>query len=71
MAKAKTEVKTTKNLHVRQTGSRIGCTESQICSLRGLGLGKIGKKVVVEDNNCIRGLIKKVSHLVKVEGSNE
>jgi large subunit ribosomal protein L30 len=58
-------------LCVKQIGSSIGCTESQTQSLRGLGLGKIGKKVVLADNGCVRGLIRKVSHLVKVGCVNE
>jgi large subunit ribosomal protein L30 len=69
MTKAK--AKSANKLCVRQVGSAIGCTESQLSCLRGLGLGRIGKKVLVEDNNCIRGLIRKVLHLVKVEDSNE
>jgi large subunit ribosomal protein L30 len=60
----------TKCLCVTQIISGVRCERTQILSLKGLGLGKIGKKVVREDNNCIRGLIRKVSHLVKVEDSN-
>jgi large subunit ribosomal protein L30 len=59
-----------KTLCVKQIGSKIGCTKSQISSLRGLGLGKIGKTALVEDNRCVAGLIKTVAHLVKVEDSN-
>jgi large subunit ribosomal protein L30 len=58
-------------LDVKQIGSAIGCTQSQINSLKGLGLGKIGKKAVLKDNNCVRGLIRKVSHLVEVGCINE
>ncbi|MDR2068105.1 MAG: 50S ribosomal protein L30 [Holosporaceae bacterium] len=64
MAKSKTC-----NLCVVQTGSKIRCEKSQVQSLKALGLGKIGKKVSLQDNGCTRGLIKKVFHLVKVEGS--
>jgi large subunit ribosomal protein L30 len=55
------------HLCVVQVGSKARCEKSQVLSLRALGLGRIGKKVVVADNGCMRGLIKKVSHLVKVE----
>jgi large subunit ribosomal protein L30 len=58
------------NLCVIQTRSKAGREKSLLLSLRALGLGKIGKKVYVEDNGCIRGLIRKVSHLVKVEEVN-
>jgi large subunit ribosomal protein L30 len=58
-------------LHITQTGSRARCEKSQVQSLKALGLGKIGKSVVLDDNSCIRGLIKKVFHLVKVGDSND
>ncbi|MDR1375724.1 MAG: 50S ribosomal protein L30 [Holosporaceae bacterium] len=55
------------NLCVVQTGSQARCEKSQVQSLKALGLGKIGRKVSLPDNGCVRGLIKKVSHLVRVE----
>ncbi|MCU0664379.1 MAG: 50S ribosomal protein L30 [Myxococcota bacterium] len=36
----------------------------------GLGLGRIGKSVIVENTPAFRGMIKKVIHLVKVEDGN-
>lgn len=72
MAKAGANTKVAnKLLCVKQTGSGIGCEKSQKQSLKGLGLGKIGKTVMLNDNGCIRGLIRKVSHIVKVEEVNE
>ena len=56
-------------LTVVQTSSHARCVQAQILSLKGLGLGKIGKKVTVLDNPCTRGLLRKVAHLVKVEDS--
>ena len=35
-------------------------------TLKGLGLGKIGREKVLLDTPEVRGMIKKVSHLVKV-----
>jgi large subunit ribosomal protein L30 len=67
---AKTKLKAN-SLCIIQVRSKARCEKSQVLSLRALGLGRIGKKAVVEDNGCIRGLIKKVSHLVKVEGQDE
>ncbi|MDR2794456.1 MAG: 50S ribosomal protein L30 [Holosporaceae bacterium] len=61
----------TKKICVQQIGSGIGCEKSQVLSLKALGLGKIGKKTVLQDNGCTRGLIRKVSHLVKVGDANE
>lgn len=55
-----------KTIKVTQIGSTIGRPEIQEKNLRGLGLTKIGKTVEVEDTPDIRGMIKKVSHLVSV-----
>ncbi|MBR1734427.1 MAG: 50S ribosomal protein L30 [Alphaproteobacteria bacterium] len=60
-----------KKICVTQIKSCIGCVEAQRQSLLGLGLGRIGKKTILEDNGCTRGLINKVSHLVRVVDSNE
>ncbi len=68
MAKAGTKSNAT--VCVEQIRSKIGCTERQLESLRGLGLGKIGKKVTLQDNNCVRGLIRKVAHIVRVGEAN-
>ncbi len=57
---------TKKTIKVTQIGSTIGRPEIQEKNLRGLGLTKIGKTVEVEDTPAIRGMIKKVSHLVSV-----
>ena len=38
----------------------------QEATLRGLGLGKIGRHKTLEDTPSIRGMIRKVAHLVEV-----
>lgn len=58
------------NLVVTQTGSQIGCIQSQRACLKGLGLGRIGKSSTLKDDPCVRGMIRKVSHLVRVEVSD-
>ena len=68
MVKAKAKAS---NLIVTQTGSMIGCVKNQIACLKGLGLGKIGKKSVLKDDACVRGMIRKVAYLVKVEVAND
>lgn len=68
MVKAKAKAS---NLIVTQTDSKIGCVKNQLDCLRGLGLGKVGRKSVLVDNDCTRGMIRKVSHLVKVEVAND
>ena len=56
-----------KTVTVTQTGSAIGRQKSQGATLKGLGLGKIGRTKTLEDTPAVRGMIRKVSHLVKVE----
>ena len=50
-----------------QTGSSIGRQAYQRATLVGLGLNKIGRTKTLEDTPAVRGMIRKVSHLVKVE----
>jgi len=57
----------TEKLKVTLTASPIGQNERQRQTLRGLGLTRVGKTVEVQDNPPIRGMIEKVSHLVRVE----
>jgi len=54
-------------LKVTLIKSTIGCTESQIANVAALGLKKIRDVKEHNDTPAIRGMIKKVSHLVKVE----
>lgn len=46
--------------------SSIGTTEKQKANLRGLGLKKIGVARVLENTPAVRGMVKKVLHLVEV-----
>ena len=54
-------------LIVTQTGSPIGRPADQRQTLAGLGLNKINRTRELEDTPAIRGMIKNVSHLVRVE----
>lgn len=54
-------------LKIKQIRSCIGVKESMILNLKGLGLGRIGKVVVVANTPSFRGAVKKVLHLVTVE----
>ncbi|MBX6396063.1 MAG: 50S ribosomal protein L30 [Alicyclobacillaceae bacterium] len=47
--------------------STIGRPEDQRATVRSLGLRKIRQTVVHEDTPTIRGMVKKVNHLVRVE----
>ena len=55
-------------IKIIQTGSPIRRTEDQRATLIGLGLNKRHKSVELEDTPEIRGMIRKVRHMVSVEG---
>ncbi|GIT03408.1 MAG: hypothetical protein CM1200mP28_06670 [Deltaproteobacteria bacterium] len=59
--------KMAQKLKVTQIRSRIGSQKNQIASLRGLGLWKINSNSVLENTPEIRGMIRKVNHLVRIE----
>ena len=54
-------------LTVKQIKSTIGCKDDQIATVKALGLKRIRDAAVHNDTPQIRGMIKKVSHLVEVE----
>jgi large subunit ribosomal protein L30 len=54
-------------LLVTQHKSLISEPESLRKVVKALGLGRVGKTAVHKDNNCIRGMVNKVKHLVRVE----
>jgi large subunit ribosomal protein L30 len=55
-----------KSVTVEQIGSPIGRRRDQEATLRGLGLNKRHRRRVLEDTPAIRGMIRKVQHLVVV-----
>ena len=57
-----------KTIKVTQIGSPIGRRADQRQTLVGLGLNKNGRTRELQDTPAIRGMINKVSHLVRVEG---
>jgi large subunit ribosomal protein L30 len=59
--------KTGKTVKVTQTGSPIGRERSQRQTLIGLGLNKMNRTRELEDTPSVRGMINKVSHLVRVD----
>jgi large subunit ribosomal protein L30 len=56
-----------KTVKVTQVASALGRKPGQKETLVGLGLTKIRATRELEDTPSIRGMIRKVSHLVKVE----
>ena len=51
-------------IEVKQVRSTIGQAEKTRKVVAGLGLRGIGQVRTHKDNNCIRGMINKVKHLV-------
>jgi len=58
----------TKTIKVTLVKSLIGRLEAHKASARGLGLKKINQSVVVIDTPENRGMINRISYLVKSEG---
>ena len=57
-------------LKITQVKSGIGRSDTQNKTLEGLGLRGPRKSVILADTVAIRGMIRKVSHLVKVEAAD-
>ncbi|MBA3879193.1 MAG: 50S ribosomal protein L30 [Sphingobium sp.] len=55
-------------IKITQTGSPIRRTSDQRATLIGLGLNKLHRTSVLEDTPEVRGMIRKVRHMVQVEG---
>ena len=58
-----------KNLSITQIKSQIGYKKKVKLTLKALGLRKMNQTVNKKDSAAIRGMIDKVSFLVKVEES--
>ena len=55
-------------VQIKQTGSPIRRTKDQRATLIGLGLNKMHKISELEDSPEVRGMIRKVQHMVEVQG---
>ena len=53
-------------IKIKQIKSKIGAPVDQKRTLQALGLTKISQVIEHEDNPTIRGMIRKVHHLVSV-----
>jgi large subunit ribosomal protein L30 len=67
MARAAATTAAKKTVVVTQTGSPIGRQSDQEATLKGLGLNKRHRSRTLEDTPSVRGMIRKVQHLVRVE----
>ena len=56
-----------KTVRVTQIASALGRKPGQGATLIGLGLNRIRRSRELEDTPSVRGMIRKVAHLVKVE----
>jgi large subunit ribosomal protein L30 len=52
---------------ITQKGSPIGRPSEQRATLRALGLDKMNRSNVVDDTPSIRGMLRKVQHLIAIE----
>ncbi|AGC69577.1 r50S ibosomal protein L30 [Thermoclostridium stercorarium subsp. stercorarium DSM 8532] len=55
------------DLKITLVKSTIESKKDQKATVEALGLHKVGSSVIKKDNPAIRGMIKKVEHLVEVE----
>ena len=55
-----------RKLKIKQIRSTNGQTQRQRLTIKGLGLGKINREVLLDDTPAIRGMVTKVQHLVSV-----
>lgn len=54
-------------LRITQERSTVSQSKYHRATIKALGLGKIGASVTKEDRQDIRGMIRKVAHLIHVE----
>lgn len=52
---------------IRQVKSGIGYAKDQRATLTGLGLRRMNQVVELEDTPSVRGMVNKISHLVRIE----
>jgi large subunit ribosomal protein L30 len=57
------------SVKITQIRSTIGQTDRHIGTLRALGLGKIGRTAEHKDSAELRGMLRQVNHLVRIEAT--
>jgi large subunit ribosomal protein L30 len=58
-------------IKITQTRSTINCTKKQKATIQALGLGRPNYSRVLNDNPLLRGQLRVVNHLIKVEEVSE
>ena len=66
----KTAKEAKKSIKVTLVKSYIGYNKDQARTVKALGLNKMNSSNELVDNPCVRGMINKVKHLVRVEEMN-
>lgn len=66
-AAKKSAAKSDKKVKVTLVRGLVGTRESHRATVRGLGLRRINHTVELEDTPAVRGMINKVSYLLKCE----
>ena len=56
-----------KKIKISLVKSTIGSVQSQIASVRGLGLRKLNSFSILDETPEVLGMINKVKHLIKVQ----
>lgn len=60
----------TKTIVIRLKKGRIACNPNQRACLQGLGLKKRHQEVSLENTPSVRGMIKKVIHMLEIVADN-
>jgi large subunit ribosomal protein L30 len=55
-------------VRIKQVRSGVGQSHRHLGTLRALGLGKIGRTAEHKDSPELRGMLRHVNHLVRVDG---
>jgi len=58
-------------LKIKLVKSLAGAPETQLRTIEGLGLRKLGQQRILRDTPAIRGMVFKVKHLVSQEQTDE
>jgi large subunit ribosomal protein L30 len=57
-------------LKITQVRSSVGQSHRHAGTLRALGLGKIGRTAEHDDSPQLRGMLRHVNHLVRIDGKD-
>jgi large subunit ribosomal protein L30 len=68
MVKKASKSRAAGTIKIRMIGSVIGCPEKQRATVVGLGLRRLNQVVERPDTPEIRGMVRKIPHLVAIVG---